>query len=60
LAKRHIGKNFIREKGRCLGHPAGATAGAKSPLLAGKRYEPLEVALIATYPQEAVFEATTF
>ena len=55
-----IHENFIREKGRCLGHPAGATAGAESALLAGKRYEPLEVALIATYAQEAVFEATAF
>ena len=31
-----------------------------SALLAGKRYEPLEVALLATYPQEAVHEATAF
>ena len=23
LAKRHIGQHFIREKCRCLGHPAG-------------------------------------
>jgi hypothetical protein len=27
LTKRYIGKNFIREKGRCLGHAAGSTAG---------------------------------
>jgi len=43
-----------------LGHPAGATTGTETPLLAGKRYEPLEVVLIATHAQEPVFEATAF
>ena len=38
----------------------GATAGAESPLFAGKRYETLEVAFIATHAQEPVFEATAF
>ena len=60
LAKRYIGKHFIREKGRCLGHAAGATTGAETPLLTRKRYEPLEVAFIAAYAQEPVLEATAF
>jgi len=43
-----------------LSHPAGATARAESPLLAGKRYEPLEVTCIATHAKKPVFEATAF
>jgi len=60
LAKRDIGKHLIGQQGGGLGHPAGATAWIETPLLAGKRYEPLEVTLIATHPQEPVFEATAF
>jgi hypothetical protein len=53
-------KRLFREKGGCLGHPAGTAARAKPSLLAGKRHEPVEVTLIATHPQEPVFEATAF
>ena len=42
------------QQGGGLGHPAGATTGTETPLLAGKRYEPLEVVLIATHAQEPV------
>jgi hypothetical protein len=55
-----VGKYFIREKGRCLGHPAGATAEAEPSFLTRKCHETLAVALIATYPQEPVFETTAF
>ncbi len=60
LTQWHIGKNFIREKGRCLGHATGTTAGTESSLLTRKRHEPLKVALIATHAKEAVLEATAF
>jgi hypothetical protein len=60
LAHWDIGEHLIGQQGGGLGHAAGATAGAESSLLAGERHEPLEVALIATYPQEPVFEATAF
>lgn len=62
LAQWHIGKDFIGKQGCRFGHTAGATAGAKPPLLAGKaRGRPgqaLKVAVIAAHAQEAVFEAT--
>ena len=44
---------------RC-GKAGGTTARAEPSLLAGKCHKPLEMALIATYPQEAVLEATAF
>jgi hypothetical protein len=60
LAQWHVGKYFIGQQGRGLGHPAGAAAGAKSALLTRKRHKPLEVTLIAAYAQEPVFEASAF
>lgn len=41
-----------------LGHPAGTTAGTEAPLLARERHKPREVAFVAAYPQESVFETT--
>jgi len=59
LAQWHIGEAFIRQQGGGLGHAAGATAGTGRPrqsaLLAGKRYEPLEVTRIATHAKKPVF-----
>ena len=47
----------MREKGRSLGHAAGATAWAEAPLLTGKCHQLLEVAFVAAHPEKAVFEA---
>ena len=58
LAKRDIGKHLIGQKGGGLGHAPGATAGAESSFFAGKRHQPLEVAVVAAYPEKAVLEAT--
>jgi hypothetical protein len=60
LAQWRVGKYFIREKGRCLGHAAGATAGAEPALLARKHDEPLELIRSATHTKKPVFEATAF
>ena len=51
LAKRDIGETpHQSQKGRGLGHAPGATAGAESSFFAGKRHQPLEVAVVAAYP----------
>jgi len=39
---------------------AGSDARAEFPLLAGKRYETLEVAFIETHAEEAILEASAF
>jgi hypothetical protein len=59
LAQLYIGEYIIREKGRCLGHAAGARAWTETPLLAGKCGQSLEVAFVAAYPQEFVFQTAT-
>lgn len=33
------------------------TAGAEAPLLAGKRHQPLEAAVVAAHPKKAVLKA---
>ena len=43
LAQWHIGENLIGQQSRSFSHPAGATAGAKTPLLAGKCHQALEI-----------------
>ncbi len=61
LAQWYIGKYFIREKGRCLGHAAGAIAGTGRPTesapLARECYRSFEMAFVAAHPEKAVFEA---
>ena len=57
MAKRDIGKHFIGQHGGGLGYAAGATTGAESPLLAGKRPQSPEVAVVAVHPEKAVRES---
>ncbi|MFT7286831.1 MAG: hypothetical protein ACI87W_000940 [Halieaceae bacterium] len=47
----------VRVPARRSRPPAGATARAETPFLAGKRHQLLEVAGVAAHPQESMFEA---
>ena len=54
----HLNHVCHEEKGCSLGRAAGATAGAETALLAGKRHGTLEVKRISVHATKPVFETT--
>jgi hypothetical protein len=59
LAHRHVGrKHVLDEVGGPLGHPPAATARAEAPPFAAEWHEPLERAVGAPHPREAVRQDT--